>query len=132
MSSIEKAIICVDDERSILAALQQQMMREYANDYILEFAESGEEALELCEDFIARAIPIALVLTDEMMPGIKGHELIATLAEKSPNTTCILLTGYADSEVINSITAANLARCLAKPWDNHELFGTIDKALRGQ
>lgn len=129
---MERAIICVDDERSILTALQLQMMREYANDYILEFAESGEEALELCEDFIARNIPIALVLTDEMMPGIKGHELIARLAELSPKTTCILLTGYADSEIINSITGSLLAKCLAKPWDYQELFDTIAKALKEQ
>lgn len=129
---MERAIICVDDERSILTALQLQMMREYANDYILEFAESGEEALELCEDFIARSIPIALVLTDEMMPGIKGHELIARLAELSPKTTCILLTGYADSEIINSITGSLLAKCLAKPWDYQELFDTIAKALKEQ
>jgi DNA-binding NtrC family response regulator len=129
---MQKAIICVDDERSILTALQQQMMREYADDYILEFAESGEEALELCEDFISQNTPVALVLTDEMMPGIKGHELITTLAETSPSTTCILLTGYADSEIINSITSANLARCLAKPWDNQELIATIDNALKQQ
>ncbi len=129
---MEKAIICVDDERSILAALQQQMMREYANDFILEFAESGEEALELCEDFIARKIAVALVVTDEMMPGIKGHELIASLALLSPDTTCILLTGYADSDVINSITSANLAKCLAKPWDIQELFSTIERALKAQ
>jgi DNA-binding NtrC family response regulator len=129
---MEKAIICVDDERSILAALQQQMMREYANDFILEFAESGEEALELCEDFIAREIAVALVVTDEMMPGIKGHELITSLASLSPDTTCILLTGYADSDVINSITSANLAKCLAKPWDSLELFGTIERALQEQ
>ena len=129
---MEKAIICVDDERSILAALQQQMMREYANEFILEFAESGEEALELCEDFIAREIAVALVVTDEMMPGIKGHELITSLASLSPDTTCILLTGYADSDVINSITSANLAKCLAKPWDSLELFGTIERALQEQ
>jgi DNA-binding NtrC family response regulator len=129
---MEKAIICVDDERSILAALQQQMMREYANEFILEFAESGEEALELCEDFIAREIAVALVVTDEMMPGIKGHELITSLALLSPDTTCILLTGYTDSDVINSITSANLAKCLAKPWDSLELFGTIEIALQEQ
>jgi DNA-binding NtrC family response regulator len=129
---MERAIICVDDERSILAALQLQMMREYADDFLLEFAESGEEALDLCEDFKTRNIPIALVLTDEMMPGIKGHELVSKLAELSPNTICIMLTGYADSEIINSMTATNLACCLAKPWDNEELFKAVTLALKRQ
>lgn len=126
---MNKAIICIDDERSILNALQQQMMREFEDTFILEFAESAEEALEIISDLQHQNIELALVVTDEMMPGMKGHELIAKISELSNNTPCILLTGYAESEIINSISSSNLAKCISKPWETVELVSTIHEAL---
>jgi DNA-binding NtrC family response regulator len=127
---MQKAIICVDDEQSILMALQQQIMRAFSDDYILEFAESGEEAMEIMNAFISEGTNIAAVITDEMMPGMKGHELIEKIASLSPNTPCILLTGYAQSEVMNHITGSNLAHCVSKPWDSKELIELISTSIQ--
>jgi DNA-binding NtrC family response regulator len=127
---MQAAIICVDDERSILTALQQQIMRAFSDIYTLEFAESGEEALEITEEFITQNITIAAIITDEMMPGMKGHELIEQIAKLSPGTPCILLTGYAQSEVMNHITGSNLAHCVSKPWDAAELIDLVKKSIQ--
>jgi CheY-like chemotaxis protein len=126
-----QAIICVDDERSILTALQQQIMRAFSDTFILEFAESGEEALEILEELTQQNIHIAAVITDEMMPGMKGHELIERISSLSAGTPCILLTGYAQSEVMNHITSSNLAYCVSKPWDAVELIELVKKSITG-
>jgi len=127
---MQKAIICVDDERSILTALQQQIMRAFSDNYILEFTENGEEALEIMQDFIAQQTPIAAIITNEMMPGIKGHELIEHAAKLTKGTPCILLTGYAQSEVMNNITGTNMAHCVTKPWDAEELISLVKKSIQ--
>jgi two-component system chemotaxis response regulator CheY len=127
---MQKAIICVDDERSILTALQQQIMRAFSDTYTLEFAESGEEAMEIMHDFITQNIPIAAIITDEMMPGMKGHELIEHAAKLCHGTPCILLTGYAQSEVMNHITGTNMAHCVSKPWDAEELISLVKKSMQ--
>jgi DNA-binding NtrC family response regulator len=126
---MQKAIICVDDERSILNALQQQIMRAFSDTYALEFAESGEEALEIMNDFISQGVQIAAIITDEMMPGMKGHELIERAAVLSPSTPCILLTGYAQSEIMNQITGKNMAHCVSKPWDSDELVSLVQTSI---
>jgi DNA-binding NtrC family response regulator len=129
---MQQAIICVDDEQSILNALQQQIMRAFSDNYWLEFAESGEEALEIINDLSDQNIQLAAVITDEMMPGMKGHELIVRISNVSPNTPCILLTGYAQHEVMHQIMSTNLAHCLSKPWDAQELICLINESLNKQ
>jgi DNA-binding NtrC family response regulator len=126
---MQEAIICVDDERSILTALQQQIMRAFSDTYTLEFAESGEEAIDIINDFINQGTTIAAIITDEMMPGMKGHELIENVAILSPSTPCILLTGYAQSEVMNHITGTNMAYCVSKPWDSAELIDLVRTSM---
>ncbi len=127
---MQQAIICVDDERSILNALQQQIMRAFSDTYTLEFAESGEEALEIITDFVNQHIQIAAIITDEMMPGMKGHELIEHAVTLAPGTMCILLTGYAQSEIMNDVTTKNMAHWLSKPWDAEELISLVRKSIQ--
>jgi CheY-like chemotaxis protein len=126
---MQQAIICVDDERAILTALQQQIMRAFSDTYTLEFAESGEEAIDIINDFKNQGTTIAAIITDEMMPGMKGHELIENVAILTPDTPCILLTGYAQSEVMNNITGTNMAYCVSKPWDAAELIDLVRKSM---
>jgi CheY-like chemotaxis protein len=106
-------------------------MRAFSDTFILEFAESGEEALEILEELTQQNIHIAAVITDEMMPGMKGHELIERISSLSAGTPCILLTGYAQSEVMNHITSSNLAYCVSKPWDAVELIELVKKSITG-
>lgn len=126
-----QAILCVDDEPSILRALQQQIMRSFSDTYILEIAESGEEALEIIEDLEERRVNLALVITDEMMPCMKGHTLIERVLTASDRIPCILLTGYAQSETIDQISGIGPATLVSKPWDAEELMNLVRSAIEG-
>jgi CheY-like chemotaxis protein len=124
-----KAILCVDDEPSILSALQQQIMHAFNEDFILEVAESGEEAIEIIQDLHRRNIQLAVLITDEMMPAMKGHQLIDRVLSIAAGTPCILLTGYAQNEIVKQIADSNLASCLSKPWDASELVNLVRSCL---
>ncbi len=126
---MEKAIICVDDEKSILSGLEQQLRREFADEFILEFAQSGEEAMSVLDELKDSNITVPLVITDQKMPGMKGHELIGQLAETLPSTKCIMLTGYTDSEDMKSLSKSNLLKCFNKPWDNFVLMRLAKQAV---
>ncbi|MFB8788490.1 MAG: response regulator [Potamolinea sp.] len=125
------AIICVDDETVILESFTEQLKRRLGNDYEIEAAESGEEALEIVEELQAEGIEIALVISDQIMPGKKGDELLSEIHARYPKTLKIMLTGQADAQAVgNAINSANLYRYIAKPWDENDLILTVKEALR--
>jgi two-component system sensor histidine kinase/response regulator len=122
-------IVCVDDERSILSGLQQQLLTEFGDKYIFEFAASGDEALEIIEDQINVGRNIPLVITDQMMPGMKGDELIEKIKLVSPDTNCVLLTGYAHSDIIKELQEKQILKCLSKPWDRQDIIDVVNMAV---
>lgn len=128
----EQVIICVDDERSILEGLRSQLSREFGESFIIETAQNGMEALELIDEYLEGNISIPVLISDQLMPGIKGHELLIQMVEKSPGTFNILLTGQSDTEAITeAVNKGNLYRYIAKPWDGTDLILTIKEALKG-
>ncbi|MGB3691409.1 MAG: adenylate/guanylate cyclase domain-containing protein [Spirulinaceae cyanobacterium] len=123
-------IICVDDEPIILESLARELYQVLGDDYLIETVETGEEALELVEEFLAEKYHIPLVLSDYIMPNIKGDELLKRIHEIAPQTLKILLTGQASVEAIgNGIKYANLYRYLAKPWQQEDLSLTVTQAI---
>ena len=124
------AIICVDDETAILDSLKDQLKRQYPG-CTVEMAESGEEALELLAELHHENSPVALVISDQIMPGMKGDQLLTQIHQKYPNVLKILLTGQASPEaVVNAVNQANLYRYIAKPWEEADLSLTVSEALR--
>ncbi len=112
------AIICVDDEEIILSSLGEQLKRSIGKDYDIELASSGLEALSLCYELEAEGINIALVISDQMMPGMSGDEFLIRLHASYPKTLKILLTGQAGADSVgNIVNSASLYRYIAKPWD---------------
>ena len=125
------AIVCVDDERIILIALETQLYHHLGSDYDIELAESGEEALEIFAELQADGVEIPLIISDQIMPGMKGDELLIKIHAQYPKTLKILLTGQASAEGVgNAVNAANLYRYIAKPWDAADLCLTVTEALR--
>lgn len=125
------AIVCVDDETVILDSFTEQLKRNLGNAYEIEAAESGEEALEIVEELHEEGIELALVISDQIMPGKKGDELLREIHARYPKTMKIMLTGQADVQAIsNAINSANLYRYIAKPWDENDLILTVKEALR--
>ena len=124
-------IICVDDEKIVLISLKSELKEAFGNDYFIETAEGGEDALEIVEELIADRCDIPVVIADYIMPDIKGDELLKRIHEKLPETLKIMLTGQADSEAVgNAVNYARLYRYIAKPWERKDLALTVTEAVR--
>lgn len=127
----KKAIVCVDDERVVLISLRDQLTHYLGNDFNIELAESAEEALELFEELQEDDVEIPLLIADQIMPGMKGDELLIEIYSHYPKTLKILLTGQASGEAVgNAVNFANLYRYIAKPWDEADLKLTVAEAIR--
>jgi diguanylate cyclase (GGDEF)-like protein len=124
-------ILCVDDDSTVLNALRSMFASHFGSQLEVEFAESGDEALEIEADLRAQGRELGLVLSDFMMPGMRGDELLVRLHERSPNTVKILLTGQSDlTGVKRAINEANLYRFLEKPFLNEDIVLTVRAAIR--
>jgi CheY-like chemotaxis protein len=123
-------ILCVDDEKVVLKSLKTQLKSAFGNAYVYEMAESPADALELIDEFNDDEISLILIVSDWLMPGMKGDEFLVRVHQKFPNIVKIMLTGQADDKAVNrAFTEANLHRCLLKPWSESELIETIKTAL---
>ncbi|MDJ1184752.1 PAS domain S-box protein [Roseofilum casamattae] len=123
-------ILCVDDEHFILDSLKRMLRREFGRSYQVELAENGNEALGIMDKYLSDKGEIVLVISDYMMPRMKGDELLQKIHETCPRTIKIMLTGQADIEGIrNVVNYANLYRYITKPWQIEDLRLTIREAL---
>ncbi len=126
----ERVIFCVDDEDIVLKSLKRELKKAFGDDFVIETAESGQEALELFEELLAEQVDIPVMISDHIMPEMKGDELLRQVHELSPNTLKIMLTGQADLEAITkAINHANLYRYIGKPWEATDLILTVKEAL---
>jgi PAS domain S-box-containing protein len=127
---IKPTILCVDDETLVLASLRDALSQVLGDDFVVEIAESGEEALELIAELTQNQGEIPLIISDQLMPGLKGDQLLATVHTIYPKMLKVMLTGQATPEAIgHAVNAANLFRYIAKPWDNAVLSGVVREAL---
>ncbi|NER35770.1 MAG: response regulator [Oscillatoria sp. SIO1A7] len=124
------AIICIDDEPTVLESLKIELKKAIGDECIIETSEGGEEALELFEELLEDDYEIALVVSDYIMPDIKGDEVLKRMHALSPNTLKIMLTGQADLEALgNAIKNARLYRYIPKPWHTEDLRLTVIEAV---
>ena len=124
------AILCVDDEVVILESLKEQLKRRFGNRYLYEVAESAEEAWEVMEELHAAGIRILIIVSDWLMPGMKGDEFLIQVHQQFPDIITVMLTGQADEAAIERAKReANLYACLHKPWTEEELAQIITSAL---
>jgi CheY-like chemotaxis protein len=123
-------ILCVDDEVVVLNSLKIQLKNEFGDAYLYEVAESADEALEIIEEIEDENKAIIVIVSDWLMPGIKGDEFLIRVHQQYPNVVKVLLTGQADEAAIERAkTQANLHSCLHKPWDGKDLIETIKSGL---
>jgi diguanylate cyclase (GGDEF)-like protein len=131
VNPVKEHIICVDDEEGILTALRQQLGARFGDECQIEVAQSGQDALELVEELRRDGEPLAVMIADQIMPGMKGVELLEEVHKRSPGTTKILLTGQAGLDaVVAAINRAGLNRYIPKPWDEPDLRLTVENLLR--
>ncbi len=127
----KKTIIFVDDEKIILQSLKAQIKKHFGNQYTYEFAESGEEAWEIIQELHKEGAQILLIVSDWLMPNMRGDELLIQIHQKFPEIIKVMLTGQADHTAIERTRKeANLHSCLQKPWSEHELIQTLQAGLQ--
>ncbi|MEO6861300.1 MAG: response regulator, partial [Microcoleus sp.] len=126
----QQVIICVDDDNTVLKSLKTELQEAVGNAYLIEIAEGGEEALELLEELLLDGYEVPLIISDHIMPEMKGDELLKQVHLISPQTIKIMLTGQADIEAVgNAIKNANLYRYISKPWQREDLSLTVKEAV---
>jgi quercetin dioxygenase-like cupin family protein/ActR/RegA family two-component response regulator len=122
------AILCVDDEAIILLALKNELRDAFGERFLYETALGAEQALASLERLTAEGIRIILVISDWLMPGIKGDEFLAIVRERYPGTKAIMITGQADAATIQrALEDGRALSVLSKPWSSDELTGLIER-----
>lgn len=125
-----QAILCVDDERIVLLSLRDQITKYFGDRYRYEFAESVDEAWEVIHELSVDQIDILIVVSDWLMPGIRGDEFLAQVHQKFPKIVTVLLSGQADEAAVeNARQVANLYAYIAKPWEEDRLISVIRSGL---
>ena len=118
-------VLCVDDEAPIRNALRRVFLDD---GWDLHFADGGEAGLK-----VMRERGVDLVLSDFRMPGMDGVEFLKRAKEIQPDCMRIVLSGYADINlIVSALNEGEVYRFIPKPWNDGELQHNIRKALDHQ
>lgn len=126
------AILVVDDDPQVLAAVGRDVRSRYGKDYRVLRSESGAEGLEILRDLRGRGDNVAVLISDQRMPEMTGTEFLAQAQTSFPDAKTVLLTAYSDTEAaITAINEIALDHYLLKPWDPPEerLYPIVDELL---
>jgi len=111
-------ILFVDDDENVLRSLFRLFIDE---ECVVFTAASGKEGLE-----IVSRNEIAVVVSDQAMPEMRGAEFLALVKERSPDTIRMILTGHADlTAAVDAINRGGACQYLTKPWDNDSLLISV-------
>jgi signal transduction histidine kinase len=117
----EYPVLCVDDERENLRIFELSFRREFS----IVTASNADEALEIINQH-----PVAIVLSDQRMPGMSGTDFLARVAQIDPKTIRVLVTAYGDVGTLESaINSGSIYRFVAKPWTPEEMRLTIRRGI---
>ena len=125
-------LLVVDDDSDVLNAIARDLRTRYGRDYRVLRAESGTAALGLLRELKERDTPVALLLSDQRMPGMDGVTFLSQTMEDFPKAKRAVITAYADTEAaIKAINESQVHYYLVKPWDPPEekLFPVLDDML---
>jgi CheY-like chemotaxis protein len=126
-----KVILCVDDESLVLNSLKTQLRTEFGSEYEYETSESASEALEILDELVDEGLDVIVIVSDWLMPGIKGDEFLVRVHQKFPQTAKIMLTGQADEAAIERAKVeANLDHFLEKPWSKEDLISAVKAGMQ--
>ncbi len=114
-------ILLVDDDEDVLFGLGHALR---GQGYELRFAVGPEAALELLS-----TDPVDVVVSDYLMPGMNGLELLTLVRQRHPDAARIMLTGHADTSVaVEAINSGQIYKFLQKPCDRVELQVAVQLA----
>src|SRR3954449_13591243 len=127
------AIVAVDDEPAVPAALPRNLRRQFGERYRIVRATSGPEALNALREQVSRGEQVALLVADQRMPGMAGTDYLVEARKLVPDAKRVLLTAYADTEAaIQAINEVDLDYYLLKPWDppEEQLYPVVEDLLK--
>ncbi len=114
-------VLFVDDEENVLRSLRRLLMDE---DFEVLTADSGREGLEIISEN-----DIAVVMSDQRMPGMRGTEFLEHVRRLAPDAVRLVLTGYADvNAAVDAINRGGVYQYIAKPWRNDDLILSVRAA----
>ena len=122
MSAKKGRVLYVDDEEINLVNFRETLCDEFE----IFTAGSGKEALAL----LGREGEMALVVSDQRMPGMSGIELLAEIRATYPDTIRMIISAYTEiHELIEAINKAEVYRYFVKPWKEEQLRLSIGNAV---
>lgn len=128
MSEPKKAILCVDDEKLILLSLIQELKTSFGNEFIYEKATDAYRAFEVIDELALEGIKLILIISDWLMPGIKGDEFLETVRKRYPDIKAVMITGQADEDVIKRLLKNGcVIDVIEKPWNPQRLVEAVRK-----
>ncbi|MCM2679069.1 response regulator [Echinimonas agarilytica] len=124
-------VICVDDQPEVLSAVSRDLAA-LSSHCVIEECQSAAECLELLDELDAEGAPIALVISDHVMPAMTGVDLLTEVNsdERFKQTHKFLLTGLAThQDTIRAINQAGIEQYFEKAWNPDELVLECKRAL---
>lgn len=115
-------LLIVDDEQQILSALRRSLRRE---GFEIIAVASPREALRALEEQ-----RVDIILTDHMMPGMSGLQLLARAKERWPEAMRIVITGWPGAIPAEEVRDLGIRAVIAKPWEDSTLKEILRKALK--
>ncbi|MCA9509127.1 MAG: response regulator [Myxococcota bacterium] len=114
-------LLVVDDEEAIL----ETMAFTFEDDYDVVTSNDARRALDLLDE----NAPVAVVITDQRMPDMTGSQLLAEVYARHPETSRIILTGFADmASTVQAINDGHVYAYVNKPWEPDDLKQVVRRA----
>jgi DNA-binding NtrC family response regulator len=126
----KRAILIVDDEAVLLMAIRQELRLAMGPGYLFETALNAEGGLKSLEELEGQGVEVALVISDWLMPGMRGDDFLRIVHSRHPAIRLVLLSGHADPEQMDRLSGEiGLSACLSKPYARGALTCIVREAL---
>ena len=126
-----KVILIIDDEFIILESLSIQISLILPQNILLEAASSGEESIQLINEFKQNGNELVLVISDFNLDDMKGTEILKHSVNLFPKVQKIILTGQADAALITEFkNEYGLDAIINKPWNFEEIKRIILESIK--
>jgi len=126
----DKAILLVDDEAIILLAMRRELRSELGPSFRYEIATSAEEGLAVIDELAADGVRVVLVISDWLMPGMKGDEFVVRVRGIHPDVRTVMVSGQIDEDQLDKLKASGaLDSFFLKPWDPVRLVSECRRLL---
>jgi len=123
-------ILCVDDEVLILISLKHELRKYFGSRFTYETASGPFEALELLDELKQEGSQVVLVLSDWLMPGMRGDAFLEKARQEFPGMKALLISGQiADAELMKLQQDGLVSGMLSKPWNTVSLMNAVENCI---